>query len=197
MRPDCAGGRKQRSARHDGWAAPPEYWERIARCRHARLETFSIRWWNPDCFSRNGIIRIAIVEGYSYGDAIDSAGPLFVRSRSEEDSLNLLLNRSVDYTLMDELVVQYIVDNHAMEAQTRLQFGSTPLLTRQLHFAIRRTRPDAASIVDRFNAARQSPEGLRRFYVGGNIYHDRAAVPDSGRGRHATAAVHVMAGGPW
>ncbi len=96
--------------------------------------------------------RIAIVEGYSYGDALDNAGPMFVRSRSEEDSLRLLLDGSVDYTLMDELVVQNIVDNHPMEAQTRLQIGSTAMLTRQLHFAVRRTRPDAASIVDRFNA---------------------------------------------
>src|SRR4029450_6354429 len=34
--------------------------------------------------------RIAIVEGYSYGDAVDNAGPVFVRSRSEEDSLKLV-----------------------------------------------------------------------------------------------------------
>ena len=35
--------------------------------------------------------RVAIVEGYSYGDTIDSAGPVFVRSSSEEDSLARLL----------------------------------------------------------------------------------------------------------
>ena len=182
--------------------------------------------------------RIAIVEGYSYGDAIENTGPVFVRSRSEEDSLTLLLDRSVDYTLMDELVVQYIVDHYTSEAQTRLAFGSTPLVTRQLYFAVRRTRPDASSIIERFNAqlrgmiadrtyhrllrvgwiradvdsdgvaeyvpysdrpgpqepqrayalfsnekpARQSPEGQRRFYVGGNIYTDWAAVPDSAKG---------------
>jgi polar amino acid transport system substrate-binding protein len=182
--------------------------------------------------------RIAIVEGYSYGDAIDRAGPVFVRSRGEEDSLGLLLDGSVDYTLMDDLVVQYLVEHHAGDALTRLQFGSTPLLTRQLHFAVRRTRPDAASIVDRFNAqlrdliadrtyhrllhvawiqadvdddglaeyvpfsdrpgprepqraytlfsaeqpARPSPDGPRRFYVGGNIYADWAAVPESVKG---------------
>jgi polar amino acid transport system substrate-binding protein len=96
--------------------------------------------------------RIAIVEGYSYGDEIDKAGPTFVRSRSEEDSLAQLLSSAVDYTVMDELVVQYIVDHHAKEARTRLQFGSTPLLTRSLYFAVRRSLPDAESIVSRFNA---------------------------------------------
>ena len=96
--------------------------------------------------------RIAIVEGYSYGEAIELSGPAFVRSRTEEDSLKLLLDGEVDYTLMDELVVQYIVSNYAEEARTRLQLGSTPLVTRQLYLAVRRTLPDAESIVNRFNA---------------------------------------------
>jgi polar amino acid transport system substrate-binding protein len=96
--------------------------------------------------------RIAIVEGYAYGEEAERAGPTFVRSRSEEDSMKQLLSGRVDYVLMDDLVVQYIVDHHAKEAQTRLQLGSTPLLTRQLYFAVRRGHPDAQSIIDRFNA---------------------------------------------
>jgi polar amino acid transport system substrate-binding protein len=94
--------------------------------------------------------RIAIVEGYAYG--IDETGPTFVPSRSEEDSVRLLLDGVVDYTLMDELVVQYIVNNYADQARTRLQLGSTPLVTRQLFLAVRRTRPDAESIINGFNA---------------------------------------------
>jgi polar amino acid transport system substrate-binding protein len=96
--------------------------------------------------------RVAIVEGYSYGDSIESAGPVFVRSTSEEDSLARLLKGAVDYTLMDDLVVQYLVSNYPKEAGTRLQLGSTPLVTRELYLALRRTRPDAESIVTRFNA---------------------------------------------
>jgi polar amino acid transport system substrate-binding protein len=95
--------------------------------------------------------RVAIVDGYSYGDAIDAAGPVFVRSRSEEDSLSQLLKGAVDYTLMDELVVHYIVSNYPNESRTRLQIGSTPLITRGLHFAVRRTRADAEAIVSSFN----------------------------------------------
>jgi len=96
--------------------------------------------------------RVAIVGGYSYGDLIDAAGPTFVRSQSEEDSLSLLLGSKVEYTLMDELVVQYILTNHPSEAETRLQLGTKPLITRQLYFAVRRSVPDAAAIVDGFNA---------------------------------------------
>jgi ABC-type amino acid transport substrate-binding protein len=96
--------------------------------------------------------RVALVQGYSYGDAIGIAGPILVGSRSEEDSLARLLKGEVDYTLMDELVVQYIVSNYPKESGTRLQIGSTPLVTRELYFAIRRSRPDGESIISRFNA---------------------------------------------
>jgi ABC-type amino acid transport substrate-binding protein len=96
--------------------------------------------------------RVAIVEGYSYGDAIDNAGPIFIRSSGEEDSLARLLAGGADYTLMDELVVQYIVSNYPSEAATRLAIGSIPLVTRDLYFTVRRARPDAESIVSRFNA---------------------------------------------
>jgi ABC-type amino acid transport substrate-binding protein len=95
--------------------------------------------------------RIAIVDGYSYGDDLERSGVVLVRTRSEEDSLAQLLKSRVDYTLMDDLVVQYLVSNYPKEAGTRLQIGSTPLVTRPLHFAIRRTRPDAQSIITRFN----------------------------------------------
>lgn len=108
--------------------------------------------------------KIAIVEGYSYGDTVDRSGPAFVRARSEEDSLARLLSGSVDYALMDELVVQYIVEHHAKEAQSRLQLGVTPLITRPLYFALRRSRPDAQSIIDRFNAQLQSMISDRTYH---------------------------------
>jgi polar amino acid transport system substrate-binding protein len=95
--------------------------------------------------------RIAIVEGYAYGD-VDSSGAVFIRSRSEENSIQLLLGQAVEYVLMDELVVQYIVDNYPEEARTRLQIGSTALLTRPLHVALRKTLPDAQALIGRFNA---------------------------------------------
>jgi polar amino acid transport system substrate-binding protein len=96
--------------------------------------------------------RIAIVEGYSYGDELDRSGVIVQRARSEEGCLAELLNGTVEYTLMDDLVVQYLVSNYPKESGTRLAIGSTPLVTRPLHLAIRRTRPDAQSIVNRFNA---------------------------------------------
>jgi polar amino acid transport system substrate-binding protein len=96
--------------------------------------------------------RVAIVEGYAYGEDIDRSGATLVRSRTEEDSIRQLLDGKVDYTLIDDLVVQYIIKAYPEEARTRLEIGSTPLLVRPLHLAINRSLPDADSIISRFNA---------------------------------------------
>jgi polar amino acid transport system substrate-binding protein len=96
--------------------------------------------------------RVAIVEGYAYGDAVEKSGAVFVRAANEEESLSLLLKLAVDFTLMDDLVVEYILRNYPKESATRLQIGSTPLITRELYLALRKTLPDAATIIAGFNA---------------------------------------------
>jgi polar amino acid transport system substrate-binding protein len=109
--------------------------------------------------------RVVVVGGYSYGDAVKAgSGPTFLLSRSEEDSLARLLAGDADYTLMDELVVQYILRNYAQQARDRLQVGATPLIRRSLHLAIRRERPDAVPVITQFNAE------LRRM-IADRTYH--------------------------
>jgi hypothetical protein len=77
---------------------------------------------------------------------------VFLRSGSEENSINLLLGMAVEYALMDELVVRYIVDTYPEQARAKLEIGTRPLLMRPLHLALRRTLPGAQDILDRFNA---------------------------------------------
>ena len=97
--------------------------------------------------------RIALVAGYAYGEAVEMAvGPIFVDSDSLEDSVARVLNGEADYTLMDDFVIQHLIKSHGEEARTRLAFGSTPLLIRSLHLAVRRSLPDAESIISGFNA---------------------------------------------
>ena len=97
--------------------------------------------------------RVALVSGHAYAEMAERTdGPVFVRSNSDEDSVARLLDGEVDYALMDDLVVQFLLGNHGVEARTRLAFGEAPLLTRSLHLAVRRSLPDAAAIVSRFNA---------------------------------------------
>jgi polar amino acid transport system substrate-binding protein len=95
--------------------------------------------------------RVAMVGGYSYGAAVDASGPTWALTDSEEDSLGQLLKGTVDYTLMDELVVRYLATHYPNETASRLQVGTAPLITRELCLAIVRTRHDAESIVDGFN----------------------------------------------
>ena len=134
--------------------------------------------------------RVAIVEGYSYGDAVDGSGAVFVRAPSEEESLSLLLKLAVDYTLMDDLVVEYIVRNYPKESSSRLQIGSTPLVTRELHLAIRRTRPDAEAIISSFNAQLRGMVADRTYHrllhvqwIGADVNGDGVPeyVPESDR----------------
>jgi len=114
--------------------------------------------------------RIAIVEGYAYGDAIEKADATLVRSKGEEDSINLLLGGKVDYVLVDDLVVQQIVAGYPAESRLRLSVGTTPILTRPLYLAIRRSRPDAESIINQFN-------GQLRGMVADRTYHRLLHVP--------------------
>ena len=97
--------------------------------------------------------RLALVDGYAYGDRTKGpGGPTYVASASEEDSIQKLLNGGADYTLIDELVVEYLLKNYSQESRARLAFGKTPLIVRTLHFAVNRKVPDAQRIVDLFNA---------------------------------------------
>jgi ABC-type amino acid transport substrate-binding protein len=97
--------------------------------------------------------RIALVDGYAYGDALKVAkGPAYVTASSVEESLQMVLDSRADYVLMDDLVVEYLLTNYPEEVKTRLAIGTEPLLTRTLHFALRRDVRAAQSVVDRFDA---------------------------------------------
>jgi polar amino acid transport system substrate-binding protein len=97
--------------------------------------------------------RIALVDGYAYGDEMkDAKGPIYVSSSTVEESVEKVLSGDADYALVDELVVQYLMSNYPEQVKTRLSIGSEPLVVRSLHFAIRRNLPGAQSIVDRFDA---------------------------------------------
>jgi polar amino acid transport system substrate-binding protein len=97
--------------------------------------------------------RIALVDGYAYGDALQvPKGPTYVAASTMEEGLEKVLAGAADYVLMDELVVQYLLTNYPNEARTRLAIGTEPLLVRTLHFALRRNVIGAESIVARFDA---------------------------------------------
>jgi ABC-type amino acid transport substrate-binding protein len=96
--------------------------------------------------------RLAVVGGYAYGEQLEEdRAPELVRRESDEASLQTLLEGRADYMLVDDLVIQYILENHADDAKRWLEIGSRPLLVRPLHFAVRRDLPEAEVLVSRFD----------------------------------------------
>lgn len=56
-----------------------------------------------------------------------------------------------DYMLADEMLVYQLFENHPYRTRQLLVAGSTPLITRTLHFAIRKDYPGARKIISDFN----------------------------------------------
>jgi hypothetical protein len=121
--------------------------------------------------------RIAIVEGHSRR-VTGKAGPVWVGRAARRQPH--AITGVVDYTLMDELVVHYIVRNYPKESGAKLQIGSTPIVTRQLHFAVNRARADAASIVERFDAQIRSMIADRTYHRRLHVDWIRADVDGDG-----------------
>ena len=96
--------------------------------------------------------RVAAVGRYAYGDEINKAdGVFFVNGRNDQDNLNKLLAKDVEYMLVDELVVRYLVASQPEEAANNLEIGTRALASRMLHFAVRKDVPGAEEIVTAFN----------------------------------------------
>lgn len=95
--------------------------------------------------------RVGVVAQYAYGEEVDAAtGPHFVEGRSDQQNLERLLAAELDYILVDELLIRHLAARHRAETERRLEIGTNALVTRSLHFALRRELEGAEAIVERF-----------------------------------------------
>lgn len=109
--------------------------------------------------------RVAIVSAFAYGDEIAKAkGVRFVKGESDQDNLRKLLLGQTDYILVDALIAHRLVTLYRAEADRLLQVGSQPMITRTLHFAVRRDVKGAAAIVAKFDAQ------IHKMIVDGSIH---------------------------
>ncbi len=98
--------------------------------------------------------RLGIVTGYAYGAELEQSREVqFAPAPSTEDNLRALLHGEVDYVLVDDLVIHHVLEPYPGKLKGRIELGSTPLLTRTLHLAVHKSRPDAAQIIEAFNKA--------------------------------------------
>jgi ABC-type amino acid transport substrate-binding protein len=98
--------------------------------------------------------RVALVKTWAYGPAVDEAarkGTIFVYGESMEDNLRGVLDGKADYTIIDDLVIRYLLEQYKDDARSRLDVGTTALVLRPLHFGLRRDVPGAKEIMERFN----------------------------------------------
>ena len=96
--------------------------------------------------------RVGVVSAYAYRELLDvKPGPILVESASDTASLRRLLDGEVDYVLADELLIHHLVTSQAEQAAAALAIGRFPLVSRSLHFAVRRDLPDAEELVRRFD----------------------------------------------
>ena len=76
---------------------------------------------------------------------------IFVPGRDDQENLDRLLKGEVDYMLVDDLLSQYFLKYNEDETAKFLEIGSTALLKRPLHFAVRKDLENAEFILERFN----------------------------------------------
>ena len=96
--------------------------------------------------------RIAIVADYAYGTLIESNKTLdFITGGSDQENLDRLLSDSVDYMLVDALLIQYLLIYQLDDVLKYLEIGENTILEKNLHFAIRKNFPDSENLMAKFN----------------------------------------------
>ncbi len=109
--------------------------------------------------------RVATVSAYAYGEVLaTTAGPEFILGKSDEANLRKLLDGEVDYVLADELLIHHVFERQKEEAERALEVGRLPLVSRKLHFALRKDLPGSEEIMQRFD------EEIRAMMVDGSFH---------------------------
>lgn len=97
--------------------------------------------------------RIALVEGYAYGDLLNDTQDLKIHyGQNDIENIQMVLRGEIDYALVDSLLVQHLAKEHQTKTEEHLSIGSEPLLIQPLHFALRKDLKNAQSIIRRFNS---------------------------------------------
>jgi polar amino acid transport system substrate-binding protein len=96
--------------------------------------------------------RIGIIENYAYGDLADPKnGIILVEGKNNQQSLERLLSKQIDYMLVDKLLIQYMLKYQINDVSKHLEIGDSPLVIKSLHFAIRKDIVDSEKIIALFD----------------------------------------------
>ncbi len=95
--------------------------------------------------------KIGVVENYSYGIDINSEQVELITGISDQQNLVRLLSSEIDYMLVDDLLIQYLLKYQVNDVTEYLEIGHTPMLVKSLHFALRKDLATAEDIIKSFN----------------------------------------------
>jgi len=97
--------------------------------------------------------RIGLVREYAYGDSLTEIVDLqIVYGKDDQANLVNLLSDKVDYMLVDALLIQYLLKYEMNDVSAMLEFSKKPLIVKPLHLALRKDLPEAATVIEQFNA---------------------------------------------
>jgi polar amino acid transport system substrate-binding protein len=94
--------------------------------------------------------RVGVVENYAYGDP-ENPNVIIVEGKSDQKNLERLLSKQIDYMLVDDLLIQYMLKYQINDVTEHLEIGNSPLRVKSLHFALRKDIKDCDQIIARFN----------------------------------------------
>ena len=94
--------------------------------------------------------RVGIVENYAYG-APDNLNIIVVEGKSDQKNLERLLSKQIDYMLVDDLLIQYMLKYQINDVTEHLEIGNTPLRVKSLHFVLRKDIVDGERIMTLFD----------------------------------------------
>ena len=95
--------------------------------------------------------RLGVIENYAYGDINATQHIIIVSGNGNQQNLERLLSGTIDYMLVDALIIQYLLKYQLNDVTKFLEIGQTPLLIKSLHLALRKDFPNAEQILSLFN----------------------------------------------
>ena len=96
--------------------------------------------------------KIGVVKNYAYGDKLLNAKNIkLVFSESDQINLEKLFDKKIDYMLVDNLLINYLLKYEMNNVQEFLSIANKPFETKMLYFALNKNVQNAAGIISKFN----------------------------------------------
>jgi len=96
--------------------------------------------------------KLGLVAGYSYDEKLLNDPMIdIVFSKNDQQNLEKLLSNEIDYFLVDNLLIQYMLNVQLNDVKKYLSISDKPFATKTLHLAINKDVDNAENIIQEFD----------------------------------------------